>query len=570
MEIIDPLLIAIQEFLKSKNFDVPDWFVELVLVLVVPLILFILNYLKKRIISIYRYRKNSNDLHPFYTNADITRAKKYYVPTKLRDKPPSNFDDLLMARTIDIDTPAINWFLNRAFDDKDDARFYLILADSGMGKTTFLINLYLEYAGKLFRKYDIKLYPIGHPQTFIEIEKLKEKGLEKNTILLLDAFDEDNKALVNWKERFDSIIESVQSFREVVITSRTQFFPSEVEEPYQTKIPRAGSEKGFHLINKMYISPFSKSDISLYLDKKFGKYNIFKKGIKDRANRIVNQSPSLMLRPMLLAYIDDLLESTTNYKYVFQIYEELVLKWISREANRIEKERAEEFRENLSDFSLIVAKKIYQNWIEGKKGLILTSDEIEEIAKRHNIKLNSLEMKSKSLLNRNVIGEYKFSHKSILEFLLAKECMINDEFGSSFNFIGFDQAQKFVAELSKVEYVLRFFKKSKIKVFTNYYDLPLGNSDRKVKKFMKSIMVNRIQLKELLLELDDNRFIEGINELFIQNIIILEDSQYYKIENLDKVKSLKRVTIYTSFKGVKDGRVQDIRKYLPHCYIPRW
>jgi len=570
MEIVDPLVTAIQEYLKGKEFIVPDWFVEINLIITLAILLFVLNILKNYLVSTYKYRKNAKDLHPFYTKADIKRAKKFYIPTKLRDKSPSNFDDLIMSRTIDIDTDAIKWFLESAFDDKDDTRFYLILADSGMGKTTFLINLYLKYAGQIFRKYDIKLYPIGHPQTFIEIEKLKEKGLEKKTILLLDAFDEDNKALLNWKERFDDIINTVQSFREVVITSRTQFFPSEVEEPYQTKIPRAGVQKGFHLIHKMYVSPFSASDVNLYLNKKFGRFNPFTRSKKERASKIIAQSPSLMLRPMLLAYIDDLLESTARYRYVFQIYEELVLKWISREANRIESERIDEFRENLSDFSSVVALKIYQKWIGGKRGLILSKEEIDKIAADNNIKLHSLEMKSKSLLNRNVIGEYKFSHKSILEYLLAKECMLNDGFGSNFNFQGFDQAQKFVAELSKVKYVLRFFEEYNIRVFPGYFEMPLGNTETKTKRFLKSFTVDREQLKEFLVLLDDNRFVEGVNELLFQNIIILQDSQHYKLKNLAKIKTLKRVTIYTTFMGVENGTVRGIKNILPDCYIPKW
>lgn len=43
-------------------------------------------------------------------------------------------------------SPLIPFFIQAAFNEKSDSeRFYLILADSGMGKTTFLINLYLRY-----------------------------------------------------------------------------------------------------------------------------------------------------------------------------------------------------------------------------------------------------------------------------------------------------------------------------------------------------------------------------------------------------------------------------------------
>ena len=86
-------------------------------------------------------------------------------------------------------------------------------ADSGMGKTTFMINLYIRYKNA-FRspyappKYDIKLFPLGYPNILEDIEKVKDK---ENTIL-----------------------SKVHKFREIVMTCRTQFFPSEKEEPDRT------------------------------------------------------------------------------------------------------------------------------------------------------------------------------------------------------------------------------------------------------------------------------------------------------------------------------------------------
>lgn len=568
MDVYKELLEPVQNFLISIGIELPNWITSIILLLLTTLIVLLIKTAWKFVTTSYSYIKNSRDLHPYYTKFDIIRVRKFYIKTRIRDKPPSDYDNMLKARTIDIDVDAMEWFSNVAFSDEDDTRFYLVLSDSGMGKTTFLINLYIEYSKKLFRKYDIKLFPIGHPQSFKDIEEIIKSGKDRKTILLLDAFDEDNKALKDWKDRFESIIDAVQNFRQIVITSRTQFFPSEMEEPYMTKIRRSGIQKGFYSINKMYVSPFSKNDITLYLNKKYGKFNLFNSDKKNRAKKIISQSPNLMLRPMLLAYIEDLLESSTKYKYTYQIYEELIVKWISREADRVESTREDQFRENLNKFSSIIAREIYKNFNSGREGLILSEKEIDEIALQYDIDLHSLEMKSKSLLNRNVIGQYKFSHKSILEFLLAKQCMIDDDFGSKFNFMGFDQAKKFVAEMSKVKYVLKFMEESGIQTSSGYYDIKIANT--KTKRYLKTLNVNRKQLINLLIKLDDNRFAEGLNELLYQNIIILKDSQHYKIENIAKIETLKRVTIYTNFHEVRGGKICQIEKHLPNCYIPRW
>jgi len=554
------------DFLTERGVNIPGLFVWISLLVFMAILTWLSKRIGDKFLKYIKIQSSAKDLHPYYSKADVKNYTRYYVPTKIRDKPPSNYDDFLDARTIDIDTDGIKWFMERAFDDKDDARFYLVLADAGMGKTAFLINLYLAYSRKFFKKYDIKLFPIGHENTFLVLEKIKQTGKDKDTILLLDGFDEDSQALENWQKRFYDIINFVQTFREVVITSRTQFFPNEMEEPSQTKIPNYGSEKGMLSINKMYISPFFNSDIELYLRKKFNFLNPFIVKKRARAKKIVLQSPSLMLRPMLLAYIDDLLDSTSKFMYTFQIYEELILKWISREADRIVSSDREDFIENLSQFSRITAITIYKNWIAGRQGFRLTSSEIDEIAVQNNINLRSLEMKSRSLLNRNVRGEYKFSHRTILEFFLAKECIIDDNFGATFNYSGFDQAKKFVAELSRVKYVIKFLKENRIKYYTRYYDMVIGK--RKVKQFLKTMVVNRNQLDLLLINLDDNRFVEGFNDLLFQNVVILQDSRNYKIENLQKITTLKRITTYTNLRRVKDGKLINLRKLLPNCYIP--
>jgi len=91
--------------------------------------------------------------------------------------------------------------------------FALALADSGMGKTTFMINLYIRYKNA-FRlpfapqKYDIKLFPLGYPNILEDIEKVKDK---KNTILLLDALDEDLEAIKDHQKRLNEILSKVKT-----------------------------------------------------------------------------------------------------------------------------------------------------------------------------------------------------------------------------------------------------------------------------------------------------------------------------------------------------------------------
>ena len=154
-----------------------------------------------------------------------------------------------------------------------DIVFYLVLADSGMGKTTFMINLYLSYLEKVKDEadaFEIKLLYLGYPGVDEEIADLVREKRDKRTILLLDAFDEDAQAARDYKKRMDELVSLTKNFREVLITSRTQFFPNEEEIPGEIRVPKPGTDKpGFHRFRVMYLSPFDGADIASYLAKKY-------------------------------------------------------------------------------------------------------------------------------------------------------------------------------------------------------------------------------------------------------------------------------------------------------------
>ncbi len=395
------------------------------------------------------------DLFPFFTLTDIKKATQYYVPTQFQSNPPSQFNELRESNHIVARERLIPFFLNKAFKPgQDDQRFFMILAGSGMGKTTFMLNLYLNYVRQRQfgrARYKIRLIPLGYPDLLQHIDTIEDK---ENTILLLDGLDEDNQAVRKYKRRLDRIINKVQHFRVVVFTCRTQFFPSEDEEPQETGIRLYGSRHSFLTFAKMYISPFDEKDIQAYLAKRFGR---FQKGKKEKAWKIIAKSPSLMVRPMILSYIDDLLEEDKAYDYVPHLYQTVIQKWIEREGGRVPAEKRKHFQEELYRFSREIALNIYANR-KNRNGLFISEKEINTFADRHQIKLGEMEMKSRSLLNRNMSGQYKFAHKSILEYFIATECIENERFASRVSFEGMDQARTFYRELLFLDKTLPFLQ----------------------------------------------------------------------------------------------------------------
>lgn len=400
-------------------------------------------------------------VHFRYNYKDVKQKRDLFIPTQAQSHSPTYEDEPKHGIKFIPKVPLIPFFIKTAFNEKRESdKFYLVLADSGMGKTTFMINLYLQYHSffNFRRKFKMKLFPFGDKDIVKWIKEIKSDEA-RDTILLLDAFDE-YKALLPPKdgdgltddERFqkllDEIIESVKDFREVVITSRTQYFPGQEDKPYELKIPRYGRE-GFHTLAKLYLSPFDVKEIKRYLNKKYGVLKWWNRGKKRSAVAIVENAPKLMVRPMLLSYIDYLVDEQREYKNTYQIYEKLVAKWIEREADkrRYHADAREKFKQDLHQYSRLVALEIYRQRAYANM-LYLKKESALAIAREHNIDLQDYEITGQSLLTRDAEGNWKFAHKSILEFLIAKEALENISFLKEIEFAGMDMALQFYREVA--------------------------------------------------------------------------------------------------------------------------
>jgi len=401
----------------------------------------------------------NKDLTPYYTRQDVIRATKNFVPTRFQNVSPSDDEEPGSRYIASAKNELIPLFLKKAFkNDSDGNKHYIILADTGMGKTTFLINLYLEYKNQwknifqLTNLHDIVLFPLGNPDVLQDIEKIENK---KDTILLLDAFDEDIKALDSHKERMDEILGKVQNFREIVITCRTHFFPSEEEEPYKTGYYTFG-EDGEYEFQKLYLSVFDDRDVRRYLWKRYSIFSIHK---YFKAKEIVKKCPNLIVRPMLLSRIDDLIHTEKSYKYTYEIYETMIDKWIERESKKRsirEKYEGKHYQTLLYHFSKNLAIDMYKNKAK-RSGYYINKDEkisayskiqISDFENEH-LSISEKEARTQSLLNRNSKGQYKFSHKSFLEYFLAKEMIDNSGFFTTFDFEGMSAAKSFYAEMKQ-------------------------------------------------------------------------------------------------------------------------
>jgi hypothetical protein len=302
--------------------------------------------------------------------------------------------------------------LDRVFGHPTEFRYIFILADSGMGKTSALINYYVRHLGRWPKKFKLEYVPLGIPDADQRIDAIQEK---EDTILLLDALDEDILALVNYVERLRLIASKTFSFMRVLITCRTQFFARNEEIPQRTGVfkiaARAAGESAEYLFNNIYLSPLSDRQIGRYIRRR---YPFWQWSARNRARRLVEKMPSLTVRPMLLAHIDDLIGTGREFKYAFQLYEDMVRAWILREKGFVRDDVA------LLRFSREMALNLYMNR-ERRGGERISRLEMEALARTQDISLEGLILTGRSLLNRDAEGNYKFAHRSIMEYLVCAQ-----------------------------------------------------------------------------------------------------------------------------------------------------
>ena len=303
----------------------------------------------------------------------------------------------------------IEAFVNEKRVRGEGGRQMFILADAGMGKTSLLAMLKLSHAESFWPKdYLCEALKLG-PDTLYRLKEIKARG---RTVLLLDAMDEDSSSFGRVKERIVEILKATQNFLRVIITCRTQFFPK-TDDPIFQRQDRVKIE-GFTCPVK-YLSLFDDDQVRIYLEKKFDNANLVEREEKiKKAEKMVNHMGDLRCRPMLLAYIDDLIEqeSTDN---PYQIYNDLVESWLDRET-------CKELDVTLKKKKLLNAC-IYLARYMNLKGVREVKENqlaklIRKVPKLADLKL--MNVGGRSLLNKNSDGDFRFAHQSFQEFLLVR------------------------------------------------------------------------------------------------------------------------------------------------------
>ncbi|RYH63952.1 MAG: hypothetical protein EON54_07130 [Alcaligenaceae bacterium] len=343
---------------------------------------------------------------------DFLAAAQDYLEPYCSNVDPSDREDL--RNTVAVREPVLA-ALDRELDAEDN-RHILVLGDSGMGKTTLLLNLVSrEQRRASARRF--ALIPLGEPGA---LDALRAIPAKRETILLLDALDEDPRAIEDASARISEIMTAASAFKKVLMTCRTQFFASDREIPQQTGLKRlaarrAGEPVGYQW-RTVYLEPFDRKQIDHYVRNAIPWWKFDQ---RRKARRIVADVSDLAARPMLTALIPKLAKSDREAHSLWDLYAFMVDQWIDRESSWI----APGALRKLS--KVIAVELVLQRKARG--GERISRAQLMKLAEVQDVPVETWKLTSRSLLNRDADGLYKFAHRSILEFFFVESFIEDDQ-----------------------------------------------------------------------------------------------------------------------------------------------
>lgn len=340
---------------------------------------------------------------------NLVKSHKYIQTMGQKESPHEDETVYISPNRFPLAKHIRNDILNK--DEHSCIKRYMILGGSGMGKSTFSVALYYYfiYKYKLHRHYSIYIKSLSDPE-IINILNNLNFSLKRNSIIILDALDENIEAAQDTSAFIDKLEKATSKFNVVIITCRTQFFYDEDSEPNELKIKKKWGQIRKLRYDKIFISPFTQKEAKKYLGRRYG-LNIWK---YYKAVKISKKCWDVLSRPMILSFIDDLVElEKIKDLTAVEIYSKIIDKWFDHE-NQIQ----DVDKSDLYSFSKKISLLMYNKWKESKFPII-SEQEYNQFVKENGFEKSPYSFRARSLINRRSDGAIKFSHRSIWEFFMA-------------------------------------------------------------------------------------------------------------------------------------------------------
>ncbi len=364
---------------------------------------------------------------------------KYYIDLKCRDEEHK--------RTILIKDYICEWL-------KDpNVTTLAILGDFGTGKTTYSQKLTLESSKRYLDNPQNNYLPIMIDlRSFTHLRNVEEllknalmwKGIDyedffqifqdSKILFIFDGFDEmstDTRRMISF-ENFLELNKLNYEKNKLIITSRTHYFRQKIDEGTILKFKDKNFDgillKDGKKISIVYLENLNEEDIKRYLKLYFrDEWKIFHNTLYSIYNL-----PELAHRPILLNLIAQTLPEIVGVKgeiTPYKLYDIYINRWAKRE----------EWRDIRSEDVLFLMEELaFKMFLFDRTSI--TPQELTEIIKENyeqnilfglmNLENFDGKIRTASFLYRDDNDNYKFMHKSFMEFFIAKKLAKEVEIGN--------------------------------------------------------------------------------------------------------------------------------------------
>ncbi|MDX2285619.1 MAG: SUMF1/EgtB/PvdO family nonheme iron enzyme [Bacteroidia bacterium] len=323
---------------------------------------------------------------------------------------------------------------------------YLLLGETGTGKSTALLELFTRYA-LAQRRYHIVLVSFHK-----DLSAVYALPNPEQTILFLDGIDETQELLRDPDGFFTKVETQVQNFAKVIISCRTQFFKNKADERAQTNTRPTKSYQ------KIYLELL---DLELVRKQAEKRYRL---GTTEyvSAMSIAKQTGTLFRRPLLFSYLPDMVEKREDLLFFrvntvsgqvigavteLEIYEIILNKWLMRE-NLLDPDLPGDYRNLIFEVSKKLALAAF--YPEGRKHVYYA--DLPSLIDQHQLPISETLLRDRSLLRRDDQGNYSFAHRTFKEFFFAHllyEGLIPED---EFPFDAYEDAGRFYSQMGEVRY----------------------------------------------------------------------------------------------------------------------
>ena len=378
------------------------------------------------------YADPANPKMPIFEIMQRDNFNKYYVNINALDSKGS---------IVSIDNVFLENWLNSEQDNE-----LLILGDFGSGKSSLCLKYTYELAKKYLEDKQNNFIPIFVPLADIDLESnflknvisyllnaydIKIKNLSQRSVFILDGFDEI--ATSHWEKDSITVLEKIMTLsaisEKILLTGRTHFFKQQLDiDEIFTKsgdtllMKYVKKERNFSIY---YIQDFDEHKILEYLKKRTSNWqHVFEKiksiyDLEDLAKRP-------LLLDMIVETIDRFIEKKeVNLKDIYKEYTDIWIKYDYRKHGDMRLKLSPHDKSYvMEELALLMflndGQFIHNSFLKGHLEKMYNEKKFEK-----KLQLDQIDndIRTCSFLNRDVRGNYKFIHKSFLEFFVAQKAV---------------------------------------------------------------------------------------------------------------------------------------------------